>query len=151
VNVEPPTAEKPKKPARRKTKIADDERPDVVEICNYLADKVEAGGSKRPPIGKQWFTEARLLLDEKREPKATVEKVKALIDWIQDSDWWKPKVLAMPKLRAKYDEIRLDAVRDYKRKQAAQNKQPRSSSRGSNRHIAYRDPEDISRYKTSKI
>lgn len=130
VNAEAPSTEdKPKQRSRRKTKIADDERADVVEICEYLANAVAAGGSKRPPIGKKWFTEARLLLDEEREPKATVGKVKALIDWIQGNDWWKPRVLAMPKLRAKYDEVRLDAVRDFNRKKANQNEQPRSSSR----------------------
>jgi hypothetical protein len=131
VDVEPPpTDDEPKKRPRRKTKVADEDRADVVEICEYLANAVAAGGSKRPPIGKKWFTEARLLLDEKRDPQATTEKVKALIDWIQSNDWWKPRVLAMPKLRAKYDEIRLDAVRDFKRKQAVQNEQPRSGSRG---------------------
>src|ERR1051325_9062114 len=129
VDVEPPTEEKPKKRAARKAKVADDERPDVVEICNYLADRVAAGGSKRPTIVKKWFTDARLLLEEKREPETTAEKVKALIDWIQTNDWWKPRVLAMPKLRAKYDEIRLDALRDYNRKKNAQNEQPRSGNR----------------------
>lgn len=138
VNVEPPPDDEgPQKRSRRKAKIADQERPDAVEICEYLADSIAAGGSKRPSIGKKWFTDARLLLEEKREPETTVEKVKALIDWIQTNDWWKPRVLAMPKLRAKYDEIRLDAVRDYKRKQAAQNEQPRSGNRG---HQTYRNP-----------
>lgn len=131
VDVEPPSEdEQPKKHSRREMKIADEERPDVVEICEYLADRVAAGGSKRPTIGKKWFTDARLLLEEKREPETTVEKVKALIDWIQASDWWKPRVLAMPKLRAKYDEIRLDAVRDYNRQKVRQNEQPRSGNRG---------------------
>jgi hypothetical protein len=144
VDVEPPPIEdKPKKRTRRKTKVADDERPDVVEICEYLANAVEAGGSKRPPIGKKWFTDARLLLDEVRDPKATVEKVKALIDWIQGDDWWKPRVLAMPKLRAKYDEVRLDAVRDFNRRKANQNEQPRSGSRG---YTPWKPPADQSEY-----
>lgn len=115
----PPTEDEPKKRTRSKAKVADEERADVVEICQYLADAVAAGGSKKPPIGKRWFTEARLLLDEERKPQATVERVKALIDWIQTNAWWKARVLAMPKLRAKYDEIRLDAVRDFDRKKTA--------------------------------
>lgn len=144
VDVEPaPEAKVKPKRAVRKQKVADEERPDVVEICQYLADKVEAGGSKRPTVGKKWFTDARLLLEEKRDPMATTEKVKALIDWIQTDSWWKSRIMAMPKLRAKYDEVRLDALRDYNRKKAAQNEQPRSGSRG---HQPWRNPDNDDAY-----
>lgn len=107
-----------KKPRARKPKNPEAIREDVQQICTHLAEAVVANGSKRPTINDKWRAEARLLLDEERDPKATVERVVALIDWIKTSDWWKAKVLAMPKLRAKYDEIRLDAVRDYNRKKA---------------------------------
>lgn len=124
-----PSEDEPPKKQRRRAKAEEPLRPDVEEVCRHLADAVEANGSKRPTISDKWRTEARLLLDEKRTPMAAPEKVKALIDWIQTNDWWKPRVLAMPKLRAKYDEIRLDALRDFNRNKAKFNEQPRSSER----------------------
>ncbi len=105
MNAEPAPEAKPAKakPKRTKPKVGEIPRPDADEICEYLAEAVIASGSKSPTITDKWRSEARLLLDDERDPKATVEKVKALIDWIQTSDWWKSRVLAMPKLLAKYD------------------------------------------------
>jgi DNA-binding transcriptional ArsR family regulator len=65
-----PKQERPPKKAR--PKVADIPRPDVDEICTYLADKIEANGSKRPEITKEWRRDARLLLDEKRPIQPTV-------------------------------------------------------------------------------
>lgn len=106
------------KPKTPRAKKEEPHREDVERICKYLADAIVAGGSARPTVSAKWRTEARLLLDADRNPKATPERVTALIDWIQTNDWWKAKILSMPKLRAKYDEIRLDAFRDYNRKKS---------------------------------
>lgn len=102
---------------KRRPRKPEEPRDDVQQICEYLVDHVVSTGSKRPTISDKWRTEARLLLDENRTPKATPERVIALINWIKTNEWWRAKVLSMPKLRANYDEIRLDAVRDFNRKQ----------------------------------
>lgn len=114
---------------------ADPPRPDVELICEYLADKVEANGSPRPPITKAWRTSARLLLDvdgPNRKPPTTVEQVLKAIDWCQDHDFWRSNVRSMPKLREQYDALRL---------QASRNGHARASP-----HQAYRNPTDEHAY-----
>ncbi|AJR18523.1 hypothetical protein [Pimelobacter simplex] len=93
----------PKTPLRPKS---ENEREDVERICQHLADRIEANGSKRPAIVKGWRTSARLLLD--RDGR-TEEQVHRAIDWCQDHDFWRSNILSMPKLREKYDQIRLQA------------------------------------------
>ncbi len=86
----------------------DDDRPDVEALCQHLADQVEANGSKRPTVTKRWRTSARLLLDADGR---TPDQVRAAIDWCQADTFWRSVILSMPKLREKYDQIRLSASR----------------------------------------
>ncbi|MFF5642099.1 hypothetical protein ACFY8Q_07260 [[Kitasatospora] papulosa] len=83
-------------------------REDVERVCEHLADRIEQNGSKRPTITKAWRTAARLLIDKDGR---TEEQVHGCIDWCQDSDFWRGNVLSMPKLRDKYDQLRLQATR----------------------------------------
>jgi hypothetical protein len=83
-------------------------RADVERVCRALADAVEANGSKRPTITKAWRDSARLLLDKDGR---TVEQVLGAIDWCQADEFWRANVRAMPKLRAQYDQMRLQAMR----------------------------------------
>jgi hypothetical protein len=85
------------------------ERMDVERVCKHLADAIEANGSKRPTVGKTWRDSARLLLD--RDGR-TEEQVHAAIDWCQRDEFWRANVLSMPKLRDKYDQMRLQANRE---------------------------------------
>lgn len=87
---------------------AADERPDVDDLCRHLADAIEANGSKRPTVTKRWRTSARLLLDADGR---TPDQVRAAIDWCQADTFWRSVILSMPKLREKYDQIRLAAQR----------------------------------------
>lgn len=86
----------------------DDDRPELLALCEHLADRIEANGSRRPRIGKRWITAARLLLDADGR---TVDQVHAAIDWSQTDEFWRANVLSMPKLREKYDQLRLAATR----------------------------------------
>ncbi|MEU1284958.1 hypothetical protein [Kitasatospora sp. NPDC005856] len=95
--------------ARRKSDHDEPPRADVERICRALADAVEANGSKRPTITDRWRTSARLLLDKDGR---TVEQVLGAIEWSQASEFWRGVVLSMPKLRDKYDQMRLQASRD---------------------------------------
>jgi len=83
-------------------------RADVEAVCVAMADAVEANGSKRPTITQRWRTEARLLLDKDGRSEA---QVLAAIAWCQADDFWKAVVLSLPKLREKYDQMRLAAQR----------------------------------------
>ncbi|WP_326678538.1 hypothetical protein [Streptomyces sp. NBC_01237] len=84
------------------------DRDDVERICTHLADRIEQNGSKRPTITKSWRTAARLLLDKDGRSE---EQVHGAIDWCQNSDFWRSNVMSLPKLRDKYDTLRLQATR----------------------------------------
>ena len=83
-------------------------RDDVESLCRHLADRVEGNGSPRPQVTKWWKDAAMRMLDSERR---TEEEIHYVIDWCQDSDFWCSAILTMPKLRANYDAIRLQATR----------------------------------------
>lgn len=82
-------------------------RPEVEELCNLLADCIEANGSKRPTITDRWRDAARLLLD--RDGRTT-EQVAWIIQWSQTDEFWRGNILSMPTLRRQFDRLRLKAV-----------------------------------------
>ena len=88
-------------------------RDDVERLCAHLADRIEANGSKRPAIGKKWRDAARLLID--RDGR-TEQQVTAAIDWCQQDEFWHRNILSMPKLREKYDQLRLAALAEQRKK-----------------------------------
>lgn len=99
-------------PSRTQESSSDEElstsRPELLALCEHLADRIEANGTPRPRIGKRWLTSARLLVDvDGRTP----EQIHAAIDWCQSDYFWRANILSMPKLREKYDQLRLSAAR----------------------------------------
>ncbi len=92
-------------------------RPDVERICEHLAATIEANGSKRPRITAGWRTAARLLVDA---DKRTEQQIHAAIDWCQADQFWRGNILSMPKLRQKYDQLRLAAGRETTHKSGRQ-------------------------------
>lgn len=101
----------PSSAPRARTSKAIDEpvRPEVVELCELLADRIEGNGSKRPNVTKGWVDACRLLLD--RDGR-TPDKVRNAIEWSQANPFWRANVMSMPKLREKYDQLRLAAQRE---------------------------------------
>ncbi|MFG3338679.1 hypothetical protein [Glycomyces sp. NPDC048151] len=93
---------------RSRADAAEQVRPEVEELCTYLADRVEQNGSRRPTITKGWKDAARLMLD--RDGR-TVEQIRAAIDWCQGDEFWRANVLSMTTLRKQYDRLRLAAAR----------------------------------------
>lgn len=81
-------------------------RQDVERLCARLADRIEQNGSKRPTVTTKWRDSARLLIDKDGH---TEEQVRAAIDWSQNHEFWRGNILSMPKLREKYDQMRLQA------------------------------------------
>lgn len=94
---------------RRRTSRPPPVRSDVDRICRHLADRIEANGSKRPTITRAWLDAGRRLIDLDHR---TVDQVIKAIDWCQGDDFWRPNVMSMPKLRQKYDQLRLAAQRN---------------------------------------
>ncbi|QLQ11157.1 MAG: hypothetical protein HZY75_13240 [Nocardioidaceae bacterium] len=82
-------------------------RDDVERLCDRLADRIEANGSKRPAVTQKWRDAARRMLDN---DKRTEEQIAWIIDWCQRDEFWRSNILSMPKVREKFDQIRLKAV-----------------------------------------
>ncbi|MGP9682051.1 hypothetical protein [Brachybacterium sp. AOP3-A1-3] len=81
-------------------------RPEIEALCTLLADLVEQNGSKRPTITQKWRDAARLMLD--RDGR-TPEQIAYLIRWAQADEFWRSNIQSMPKLRDKFDQLRLKA------------------------------------------
>ena len=82
-------------------------RSDVEGMCRYFLGRLTANGVKAT-ITAKWRTEARLLLDkDDRDPN----EVRAVIDWATTDPFWRSNVLSVPKLREKYDQLRLGMER----------------------------------------
>lgn len=88
-------------------------RDDVERLCEHLASRIEANGSKRPVIGKKWRDAARRMLDIDGR---TEDQVRAAIDWCQQNEFWHRNILSMPKLREQYDRLRLDWKAEQRKK-----------------------------------
>lgn len=91
--------------------VAWHQRPDVVSLCDHLADRIAENGSKRPKVNTGWLIAAKRMIDiDKRDP----EKAHRLIDWCQDDEFEQTVVLSMPKFRSRYDSLRLKANRSVR-------------------------------------
>ena len=75
-------------------------------LCNLLADLIEKNGSKRPVVTNSWLIEADRM---QRLDGRSVEQIRRAIEWCQHDHFWRANILSMPKLREKYDQLRLKA------------------------------------------
>ena len=109
---------------------AEPTRDDVEQLCQRLHNRVTANGAKAT-ITKKWRDEARRLLDrDGRElPKAL-----NLIDWATSNTFWAPNILSMPKFREKYDQLQMQAIREWEQRNGSRPAAPGSPpSTGSKR------------------
>lgn len=83
------------------------QRPEVLGLCQLLADQIAANGSKRPnPQQHSWLAACRLMLDRDERP---VDEAERVIRWCQQDEFWKANVMSMPTLRRQYDQLRIKA------------------------------------------
>ncbi|PRZ15166.1 hypothetical protein [Nesterenkonia sandarakina] len=82
-------------------------REDIKGIYDHLHQRLTENENKTPDTPpKAWLDAARLLLDRDKRPEAEIHRV---IDWCQQDGFWKTNILSLPKLREKYDQLRLKA------------------------------------------
>lgn len=104
---------KPKKRAA-KPKKTEPYREDVDRVCNYLAEWIVKNGSKRPTITNEWRVEARRMIDL---DKRSLEEIHQITRWSQKHSFWKSNIMSIPKLREKFDQLRLRMEADEEREQ----------------------------------
>ena len=98
-------------------RAVEDPRPDVDAVCDAMAASVQRRTGRAPRITATWRTQARLMID--RDGR-TVEEITRIIDWVEADDFWRANVLSLPKLRQKFDTLRLQAQRPQGRPQGGQ-------------------------------
>lgn len=92
-----------------KNKTSDEPtRDDVERLCQHLSDRIVDNGSRRPTTTNAWRKAARLLLDKDGRSEAEIHRA---IDWCQTNTFWRAIILSMPKLRDKFEQMRLQAER----------------------------------------
>ena len=82
-----------------------------------MAASVQRRTGRTPRVTAAWRTQARLMID--RDGR-TVEEITRIIDWAEGNDFWRANVLSVPKLRQKFDTLRLQAQRPQGRPQGGQ-------------------------------
>lgn len=93
--------------------IDPNDRDDVRAALDYLDEKIREVDpeAKLPSRTKANADAARLLIDKDGR---TVDQIKAAADYALDTEFWRPNIRSMSKLRAKYETLRAQAQRDQK-------------------------------------
>jgi hypothetical protein len=83
------------------------------ELAEYLAHRITENGSKPPTVSDTWINDIRLMVERDNR---TIEEIRYMIDWCQDDSFWRSNILSPSKLRAKFDQLRLNAEKQSVRK-----------------------------------
>lgn len=87
--------------------VDDNPRPEIIELCEHLAERVRTNGHKAQP-GKRWHRACRLLLDvDGHDP----DQVRRAIDWATADPFWSANIRSMQTLREKYSTLQAQAQR----------------------------------------
>jgi hypothetical protein len=84
-------------------------RDDVARVVEHLSKRLTER-DVRHSITKAWRDAARLLIDTDGRSEAQVHN---MIEWCQDSEFWRANIHSMPKLRERYDQMREQALRGH--------------------------------------
>lgn len=89
-------------------------RADVTSIVDCFSACLTANDVKHT-VGKTWHNSARLLLDRDGN---TVEQITWLIKWAMSHHFWKSNILSLPKFRAQFERLKLQARTEFEKTQA---------------------------------
>lgn len=82
-----------------------------IRLANLLAELIIANGSKKPKVTKRWYSDIEKL---HRIDGRSYEQIEAAIKWSQNDSFWVANIQSPGSLRAKYDQMRLQAQRGQK-------------------------------------
>ena len=78
------------------------------QVCTAMAESAVRRGCPRPKVTQRWRKAAQLMLDG---DERLLPEVLSLIAWTEQDPFWRANVLSVPKLREKYDQLRLQRER----------------------------------------
>lgn len=86
---------------------------DYFKLAQYLWEKIKANNPENnEPNLQTWSDDIRKMAEIDHRD---VEKIHNMIDWCQSDDFWSTNILSAKKLREKYEQMRAQANKSYKR------------------------------------
>lgn len=76
--------------------------PDQVRLVSLLKDFILRNNPQAVINDKSWINHCRLMIERDNRSIEDIEKV---MEWCQNSEFWKPNILSMKKLREKFDQL----------------------------------------------
>lgn len=125
------------------------EREDIRKIHDHFNASLVERGCKPKPATKASALAVRRMLDL---DKRSVDQVLKCIDWVTADPFWSGNVLSLPKLRERYDQLRLQAQRPPEGLEPSRILEPAGSrssgwrSQRSGTYRNYQNPRDSSIY-----
>lgn len=83
-------------------------RTEQARLAELLANLIEANGSRRPIVSEGWLATLERM---HRIDGVSWPDIEGAIRWAQADEFWQANILSPTKLRAKYDQLRLQAQR----------------------------------------
>lgn len=96
------------------TRIYDDE---VKRLAHLLSELIISNGSKIPTVTDKWYSDIDKL---HRLDGRSYEQIEAAIRWCQQDSFWVANIQSPKALRARYDQMRLQAQRSQKTSKVTQ-------------------------------
>lgn len=90
------------------------------ELAYLLYQKIlENNNEFKKPNLQNWSNDIRLMIEQdNRKP----EKIRGMIEWVQNDSFWFKNVLSARKLREKYDQLNANAAQSFKNKKITEQK-----------------------------
>lgn len=85
-----------------------DLRTEQARLAELLANLIEANGSRRPIVSEGWLATLERM---HRIDGVSWPDIEGAIRWAQADEFWQANILSPTKLRAKFDQLRLQAQR----------------------------------------
>jgi len=107
--------EKERKREREEAKASSsaNQRPDIDQVIQGFSALLEANDVKHKP-GESWRNSARLLIDK---DGYTPEQILFVAQFATTDDFWRSNILSIPKLREKFEQLKIKAQTQNKPKQ----------------------------------
>lgn len=95
-------------------------REDVSAVVDFFSACLTRNDVKHS-VGKRWHDAARLLIDR---DGYTVEQINWLSQWASVDQFWKGNILSLPKLREKFEQLKIRALSEREKVQAVASATP---------------------------
>ncbi|WP_257883171.1 replication protein [Loigolactobacillus coryniformis] len=106
-----------KKPSRKARKRVYQSGEIEFELADYLFQAIKGNNPEaKQPNMQTWSNDVRLMIER---DKRTPTQIRNMIDWCQSDSFWMTNILSPKKLREKYDQMKVKALKQQQPDKAA--------------------------------